>query len=66
MTDCVVKSNSLLYETQHILKISLLRAVSLNLKFPYNQYEIAPFLTTGKALVQYMAISFAKGVQPLI
>lgn len=44
----------------------LLRAVFLNLKFPYNQYEIAPFLMTGKAMVQYMAISFAKGVKPLI
>lgn len=34
--------------------------------FPYNQYKLAPFLVTGKALVQYMAISFSQGVKPLI
>lgn len=34
--------------------------------FPYNQYKLAPFLVTGQALVQYMAISFAQGVKSLI
>ena len=33
---------------------------------PYNQYKLAPFLVTGKALVQYMVISFAQGVKRLI
>lgn len=40
--------------------------ISLSLKFPYNQYQIAPFLMTSKALVRYMAISLAKEVKPLI
>lgn len=60
-----MKSNTLPYETWNISEISL-RTVSPNLKFPYNQYQIASFLMTGKALLQYMAISFAKGVKPLI
>lgn len=43
----------------------LLKVVSVK-QFPYNQYAIAPYLMTGKALEQYIAVSFAGGVKPLI
>lgn len=58
----LMKSKSPTYEPQNKFKMCHFS----QFKFPHNQYQIAPFLMTGKALVQYMAISLTKRVKPLI